>query len=96
MCSAKIAHVMRRVFISFGSAAALSWPVAASAQPPMLAAVLMVQSAQTSVAMASPSSLCININYDKNGNRVSQTVGNVTTSTTIWGAATYGCFVWKP
>jgi hypothetical protein len=50
----------------------------------------------TVLAMASTASLCISITYDKNGNRVLQTVGNVTTSATVWGSATYGCFVWNP
>jgi len=66
----------------------------AMAQPAVV--TMVMQPPASIVAMASASSLCISITYDKNGNRVSQTVGNVTTSTTIWGSGTYGCFVWKP
>lgn len=65
----------------------------AMAQPTVVTVVM--QPPASIVAMASASSLCITITYDKNGNRISQTVGNVTTNTTIWGSGTYGCFVWK-
>jgi YD repeat-containing protein len=47
------------------------------------------------VAMASVTSQCTTLTYDKNGNRLSQTVAPMTSTTTTWGAATYGCFVWK-
>jgi hypothetical protein len=66
----------------------------AMAQPAVI--TMVMQPPASIVAMASATSLCITITYDKNGNRISQTVGNVTTNTTIWGSGTYGCFVWKP
>lgn len=75
-------------------ALALASPATAHAHVAIVAMALQPPAA--AVAMAGANSQCIAITYDKNGNRISQTVGNVTTTTTIWGSATYGCFIWKP
>lgn len=86
--------------VKFGSKFLAIFGVSFSAVSPAMAqpavVTMVMQPPASIVAMASASSLCISITYDKNGNRVSQTVGNVTTNTTIWGSGTYGCFVWKP
>lgn len=85
-------QLLRRTGLVVGCciAAMSSGPANANA----LAAVVNIP-AQTFVAMSVTSMLCVSMTYDQNGNRLSQTVSAVTTSTTNWGAGTYGCFVWK-
>mgnify|MGYP003119333055 CR=1 FL=1 len=46
-------------------------------------------------AMSSANRHCISITYDKNGNRITQADVLVTTTPTIWGSRTYGCFTWS-
>lgn len=58
-------------------------------------AIIVNIPAQTVIAMSATNMLCVSTIYDENGNRLSQTVTSVTTTTTTWGAASYGCFVWK-
>lgn len=71
--------------------AALS-PTSAQANP---LAMIVIIPAQTVIAMSATNMLCIKITYDENGNRLSQTASSVTLTETVWGTATYGCFVWK-
>ena len=92
----EFAHVMSKASFYLGILATLGFPGTAHAQAPFLSVVINLQPLQTWVSTGGASSLCISITYDKNGNRILQTVGNVTTGTTIWGSGTYGCFVWKP
>jgi hypothetical protein len=88
-------HQLKRAFLLSCVVVSLGQPGIAKAQP--AAPIVIMQSPATvAAAMASVNSLCITITYDKNGNRLSQSVANVTTSTTVWGSGTYGCFAWKP
>jgi hypothetical protein len=92
----EFAHAMPKASFYLGAVATLGFPGTAQANTPFLNVVINLQPLQTWVSTAGASSLCITISYDKNGNRILQTVGNVTPGTTIWGSGTYGCFVWKP
>jgi hypothetical protein len=67
-------------------------PRAASAKP---LPIIFNMSAQTVAAISSATKVCVYVTYDKNGNRLTQNVGSVTTNQTLWGAGTYGCFDWK-
>lgn len=40
-------------------------------------------------------SVCVTYTYDKNGNRTAQVVSTIGSSSTQWGAGTFGCFVWS-
>jgi hypothetical protein len=71
-------------------------PTVAAGHANPLLPVANVNPPPISVAMASAATQCIALTYDKNGNRLVQTVTSMATTTTIWGAAPYGCFVWKP
>jgi arginine repressor len=70
-------------------------PGAADAQAYMLPAIINVQIPQTLLAMAGANNLCVAITYDQNGNRLTQTVTSTTINATVWGAGTYGCFLWN-
>lgn len=93
MCLKRIKQPIIQLARLSGVGLVLAASHAAQANAPVVAIVL--QPAPVVAAMSSTNSLCITITYDKNGNRLSQTVGNVATSTTVWGSGTYGCFVWK-
>ena len=82
--------------VAWVSGAALVLVSSSAGQAQDLTFVANMLPAAVWLTTASTSSLCITITYDKNGNRVSQTVANMTTATTVWGSGTYGCFVWKP
>lgn len=50
--------------------------------------------AQSSVFLLGSGSLCVGFTYDVNGNRTAQTVSTIGSGSVLWGAGTYGCFVW--
>ncbi len=55
-----------------------------------------VLTAQAAAVMASATAQCTTLTYDKNGNRLSQTVTSIAASPVAWGGGMYGCFVWAP
>ena len=67
---------------------------AAQASPLMF--VTNVSTPANVLAMASTTSQCISLTYDRNGNRLSQTVSLMIGTTTYWNSGVYGCFVWNP
>lgn len=93
-CLISAKNLMQRSVKLCAATFALAHPHAVQSHGVPLAAAM--PSAAIWVAIASTNSQCITLIYDKNGNRVSQTVGNIAMSTTAWGSGTYGCFVWKP
>lgn len=56
-----------------------------------LASTQVVQSA---MLLASSAGSCLTLSYDKNGNRVSQSVGGPAPGAALWGARNFGCFDW--
>jgi hypothetical protein len=48
----------------------------------------------TAAASVSLSSSCLRVTYDQNGNRLTRSTAMIVTSTSSWGAATYGCNTW--
>jgi hypothetical protein len=48
------------------------------------------------IAAAVPAgSLCVTFIYDKNGNRIAQTVNTAPSGSVTWGSVRYGCFAWS-
>ena len=37
---------------------------------------------------------CVGFTYDLNGNRVAQTAATMGSGAVLWGAGSYGCFLW--
>jgi hypothetical protein len=56
--------------------------------------ILGPQIGQSALFLISSGSLCVNFAYDANGNRLAQTSATVGSSSTLWGAGAFGCFVW--
>ena len=50
--------------------------------------------AQVVMATADATTQCVTLNYDQNGNRLSQTVSSMAPNPVTWGSGVYGCFVW--
>lgn len=53
------------------------------------------QGSQTAIFLLSTGSLCVDLTYDPNGNRMAQGVSVIGSGMTLWGAGTFGCFVWS-
>lgn len=66
-------------------------PSSAQAGVPSLINVQMTQAAMLFLSSAGP---CLAFAYDRNGNRISQTVKPLSSGATVWGTGTFGCFVW--
>lgn len=52
------------------------------------------QVVRSAMLLASSAGSCLALAYDRNGNRVSQTVGGPAPGAALWGSATFGCFDW--
>jgi hypothetical protein len=39
-------------------------------------------------------SSCVLLSYDANGNRLAQAVTTISTTGAMWGASSFGCFIW--
>lgn len=66
-------------------------PSPAQARVTSLINVQVTQAAMLFLSSAAP---CLAFAYDRNGNRISQTVKPLHSGATVWGTGTFGCFVW--
>lgn len=82
----------------------MCFPAIASAAPPVHdtppQSVSQPSEATTRLAVAMQmmlvsQNLCMSYAYDTNGNRTTQTSGNVTTTGPVWGTSVYPCFIWS-
>lgn len=86
-----VRQLFGRTALAIGLGMAATTSGTAHATPLLVIANIPVDAV---LAMSSANTRCVSITFDKNGNRQSQTVSSVTSTATIWGAASYGCFVW--
>ena len=70
----------------------LSVPTSAQANGALLFGPQLGQSILLTLGSGS---LCVSYTYDQNGNRTLQTAATISSSSTVWGAGTYGCFMWS-
>lgn len=52
------------------------------------------QIGQSTLFLLGAGSHCVTFTYDLNGNRTAQAAGTIGSGATLWGAGTFGCFVW--
>lgn len=88
--STRLNHLIRLAIVTV-----LSLGIGAPVQANPLIIINNTKAALTIASLVSTTSQCVRIVYDKNGNRITQTVLPINSAPTIWGTATYGCFVWK-
>lgn len=83
---------VHRMVLLIGCSSILMFGGKATANPVIVVSAI---SPPILAAMSSANYHCINIIYDKNGNRISQADVAVTTTSITWGSGTYGCFTWS-
>jgi hypothetical protein len=85
-------RMINRSILPIGCGLALcpTAPASATPLPPIVALAPAVVAATSGV-----NRVCVYTTYDKNGNRLTQAVSSATTTQTVWGTGTYGCFLWK-
>ncbi|CAN0573832.1 unnamed protein product, partial [Laminaria digitata] len=57
--------------------------------------ILGPQLSQIMLSSLGAGSQCIYFVHDENGNRISQTAATIGAGPTLWGAGSFGCFVWN-
>lgn len=57
--------------------------------------ILSVQVASALPILIAAGSVCVKYTYDANGNRTAQIVTTIGSGQTLWGAGTYGCYLWS-